>query len=270
MIVLTPFKKSQYPIIAQCINPDVFQEKSKEEIGNLPVWIGNKKRRLVDLFKVEKNSANSTSITINGDVTQVRRIGWGMTQGEIVVNGNVGMHLGKKMSGGKIVVNGNAEGWAGSEMKGGLIEIKGDAGDYLGSPYRGSTVGMRKGKIVVDGNVGSDAAVFMKSGTIRIRGNAGPFIGFRMTGGVIHIEKNAGTRLGACMIGGKIVVSGRLENIMPTFAIERLKGKVKIEPGDKAVGPFYVFLGDLAENGRGKLFVSKEKNPQLSQYERFL
>jgi formylmethanofuran dehydrogenase subunit C len=270
MIILTSVKKSQYPIIAQCINPDVFQEKTKKEIENLPIWIGNKKRKLADLFKIEKSSVDSPGITINGDNTQVRRIGWGMTQGEIIVNGNVGMHLGKKMSGGKIVVNGNAEGWAGSEMKGGLIEIKGDAGDYLGSPYRGSTVGMRKGKIIVHGNVGSDAAVFMKSGIIRIRGNVGPFMGFRMTGGVVHVEKNAGTRLGACMIGGKIVVSGMLENIMPTFAIELIKGKVKIESGEKAVGPFYVFLGDLAENGRGKLFISKEKNPQLSHYERFL
>lgn len=270
MIVLTPIKKSQYPIIAQCISPDVFLEKTKEEIADLPIWIGNKKRQLSDLFKIEKTSDDIPSITINGDVEKVKRIGWGMTQGEIVVNGNVGMHLGKKMSGGKIVVKGNTEGWTGSEMKGGLIEIMGNAGDYLGSPYRGSTVGMRKGKIIVHGNVGSDAAVFMKSGVIKIYGNAGPFMGFRKTGGVIHVGKNAGKRLGACMTGGKIVVSGKLDTIMPTFAIELIKKKVKIEADDKAVGPFYVFLGDLAESGKGKLFVSKEKNQQLSQYERFL
>jgi len=270
MIVLTPIKKSQYPIIAECISPDVFKEKTVEEIANLTIWIGNKKRQLSDLFKIEKTSDDTLNITINGDVEKVKRIGWGMTQGEIVINGNTGMHLGKKMSGGKIVVNGNTEGWAGSQMKGGLIEIKGDAGDYLGSPYRGSTVGMKKGKIIVHGNVGSDSAVFMKSGVIKIHGNAGPFMGFRKTGGVIHIGKDAGTRLGACMTGGKIVVSGKLENIMPTFTIDRIKKKVKIEADDKAVGPFYVFLGDLAESGKGKLFVSKEKNPQLSTYERFI
>lgn len=270
MIVLTPIKKSQYPIIAQTINPDIFQEKNLKQIKDLPIWIGNKKRKLSYIFKVEKKSESSPSITVDGDVSKVRRIGWGMTQGEILVNGNAGMHLGKKMSGGKIVVNGNAGGWVGSEMKGGLIEIKGDAGDYLASPYRGSTVGMRKGKIIVHGNVGSDSAVFMKSGVIKIRGDAGPFLGFRMSGGVVHVKNNAGTRLGACMTGGKIVISGILENIMPTFAIEQIKGKVKIEIGDKAVGPFYVFLGDLAENGKGKLFISKEKNPYLSEYERFL
>ena len=270
MIVLTPLKKYQYPIIAECINPDIFQGKTIEEISNLSVWEGNKERKLCELFKIETTSAKSPDITINGNVIKVKRIGWGMTQGEVVVNGNAGMHLGKKMSGGKIVVNGNTEGWTGSQMKGGLIEITGNAGDYLGSPYRGSTVGMRKGKIIVHGNVGNDAAIYMKSGIIKIHGNAESFMGFRMTGGVIHVEKNAGTRLGACMTGGKIVVSGTLENIMPTFSIELIKGKVKIEIGEKAVGPFYVFLGDLAEAGKGKLFISKEKNPQLVQYERFL
>jgi len=270
MIVLTPLKKYQYPVIAECITPDIFQGKTKEEISHLSVWEGNKERKLCELFKIETTSATSPDITINGNVIKVKRIGWGMTQGEIVVNGNAGMHLGKKMSGGKILVNGNTEGWTGSQMKGGLIEITGNAGDYLGSPYRGSTVGMRKGKIIVHGNVGTDAAIYMKSGIIKIHGNAGSFMGFRMTGGVIHVAKNAGTRLGACMTGGKIVVSGTLENIMPTFALELIKGKVKIETGEKAIGPFYLFLGDLAETGKGKLFISKENNPQLSQYERFL
>ncbi len=97
MIVLTPLKKYQYPVIAECITPDIFQGKNKEEISNLSVWEGNKERKLCELFKIEINSAKSPDITINGDVIKVKRIGWGMTQGEIVVNGNVGMHLGKKM-----------------------------------------------------------------------------------------------------------------------------------------------------------------------------
>ena len=51
-----------------------------------------------------------------------------MKTGEIVINGNVGMHLGDKMVGGKITVNGNAGQWVGGGMKNGLIEIHGDAG----------------------------------------------------------------------------------------------------------------------------------------------
>ena len=91
-----------------------------------------------------------------------------------------------------------------------------------------------------------------------------------MRGGTIYVEKNAETRVGACITGGKIVVAGFLEEVLPTFTIDRVKPKVKIEENEKVSGPFYVFLGDLAEKGNGKLFVSKGNNPHLSHYEKFL
>jgi formylmethanofuran dehydrogenase subunit C len=270
MIILTPRRQFQFPVTAECINPDVFKGKSAAEIAALEVWEGNKQKKLSDLFKIEEDPAETPNITLNGDNSEVRRVGMGMKNGEIMIKGNIGMHLGEKMTGGKITVQGDAGGWAGSGMKGGLIEIHGNAGDYLASPYRGSSVGMSKGKIIVHGNVGSDVAVFMKGGVIKIHGNAGPFLGFRMHGGTVHIEKDIGNRTGACMTGGKIVVSGFLEEMMPTFTINDVKAKVKIDEGEKAAGPFYVFLGDLAETGKGKLYVSKTKNSHLSRYERFL
>jgi formylmethanofuran dehydrogenase subunit C len=270
MITLTTTRETKFPVIAECINPDVFQGKSADEIAKLSIWEGNKQKKLADLFKIEKTPQETPSITINGNVEKVRRIGSGMKNGEITINGNVGMHLGERMVGGKITVQGDAAGWVGSDMKRGLIEIKGDAGPYLGSPYRGSSTGMRGGKIIVHGNVGTDAAVLMKGGTIKILGDSGPFLGFRMCDGTVHVERNAGTRVGACMTGGKIVVSGVIEEVLPTFTIDSVKAKVKIEEGDSAAGPFYVFLGDLAENGSGRLFISKANNPHLNQYEKFL
>ena len=141
MIVLTPLKKFTFPVNAECISPDVFQGKDTTEIANLLVFEGNKQKKLSELFKIEEDHSENPSITINGDVQEVRRIGVGMKNGEIVINGNVGMHLGEKMAGGKITVNGDAAQWAGGSMKKGLIEIHGNAGDYLASPYRGSTEG---------------------------------------------------------------------------------------------------------------------------------
>ncbi|UCF45138.1 MAG: formylmethanofuran dehydrogenase subunit C [Candidatus Bathyarchaeota archaeon] len=270
MIVLTPLRKFQLPVIAECINPDVFQGKTPDEIAALKLWEGNKQKTLGNLFKIEEDKAERPSITINGDVSEVRRIGMGMKEGGIVIKGNAGMHLGSKMLGGTISVHGDVGGWAGAEMRGGVIEIHGNAGDYMASSYRGSTEGMHKGKIIVHGNVGSDVAVFMNGGTIKIYGNSGQFLGFRMCSGKIFVEKTADTRVGACMTGGKIVVSGFLEEVLPTFTIDRIKSKVKIEEGEKVSGPFYVFLGDLAEKGKGKLFVSKVSNPHLSHYEKFL
>jgi formylmethanofuran dehydrogenase subunit C len=271
MIVLTPLKKFTFPVNAECINPDVFQGKDTAEIANLIVFEGNKQKKLSELFKIEEDNAATPSITINGDVSEVRKIGTGMKNGEIVINGNVGMHLGEKMAGGKITVNGDACQWAGGSMKKGLIEIHGNAGDYLASPYRGSTEGMKGGKIVVDGDVGSDSGAYLHGGLIKIKGNnIGQFLGSHMSDGVIRVEKNASTRLGASMTGGKIIVSGYVEEVLPSFTIDNVKPKVKVDDTESAAGPFYVFLGDLAEKGTGKLFVSKANNPHLKTYEKFL
>jgi len=271
MIVLTPKRKFTFPVNAECINPDIFQGKNISEIANLQLFEGNKPKKLIDLFKIEDDNAVSPSITINGDVSEVRKIGTGMKTGEILINGNVGMHLGEKMAGGKITVNGDAWQWAGSAMKKGLIEIHGNAGDYLASPYRGTTEGMKGGKIVVDGDVGNDSGAYLHGGLIKIKGNnIGQFLGFHMSDGTIHVEKNARSRIGANMTGGKIIVSGVVEEVMPTFSIDSVKPKVKIDDTESAAGPFYVFLGDLAEKGKGKLFVSKANNPQLKTYEKFL
>lgn len=271
MITLTPLKKFQFPVQAECISPDVFQGKDTAEIANLPVYEGNKPKKLGDLFKIEDDGGDTQSITINGDVSEVRRIGQGMKTGEIVINGNAGMHLGEKMSGGKITVNGDAGQWTGSSMKNGLIEVHGNAGDYLASPYRGSSEGMRRGKIVIDGDVGSDSGCYMRGGLIKIKGSdTGQFLGFHMRDGTIHVEKDAGTRVGTNMTGGKIIVSGKVEEMMPTFTIDNVKPKVKIDNTESATGPFYVFLGDLAEHGTGKIFVSKANNPHLKTYEKYL
>jgi formylmethanofuran dehydrogenase subunit C len=92
-----------------------------------------------------------------------------------------------------------------------------------------------------------------------------------MREGAIHVEKKCATRVGASMTGGKIIVSGYLEEPMPTFTIDSVKPKVKLDDTETVTGPFYVFLGDLAENSSGgKLFVSKTSNPHLNVYERFL
>jgi formylmethanofuran dehydrogenase subunit C len=270
MIILTPLKKFEVPVQAECISPDAFQGKGTAEIAQLSLTEGNQQLKLCNLFKIEGTPDETLNITINGDVGKVKRIGQGMKSGEITINGNVGMHTGEKMTGGKITVNGNAGGWLGGQMRGGIIEVHGDASDYLASPYRGSDTGMKGGLIIVDGNVGSDSACYMRGGVLKIKGSSGRFLGYHMSEGTIYVEKECASRLAPCMTGGKIVIAGTLEEIMPTFTIDSIKPKVKIDDALTAQGPFYVFLGDLAQNGRGKIFVSKTNNPNLSTYEKFL
>jgi formylmethanofuran dehydrogenase subunit C len=272
-VSLFPLRSFKYPVLGECISPDVFDSKTLAEIGQLTVWEGNKHKRLKDLFRVEKTDEafdNGLLVRICGDVSEVRRIGARMTEGEISIEGNVGMHLGEEMKEGKITVRGNVGGWAGSMMSGGTIEIHGNCGDYLGAPYRGSTLGVHGGaRITVYGSVGEECGAHLKNGTIRVLGKSGQFAGFRMCGGTLYIRDSCERGVGACMINGIIVVEGCLESLLPTFTIDSVKQKVKVEE-ESLQGPFLVFLGDRAENGKGKLYVSREKNPELTHFEKSL
>jgi formylmethanofuran dehydrogenase subunit C len=260
------------PVDAECISPDVFVEKSVDEITRLHVWEGNRRRNLGDLFKTENKadpSSEEVTIRISGDVSKVRRIGAKMSMGNIIIEGDAGMHLGEEMEGGTITVTGNAGSWTGSMMKDGTIEIKGDAGDYIGAAYRGSTRGMSGGKIIVHGNAGNEVGCFMRKGLIKVYGNVGQFAGIHMRNGTIFVQGNSEGRAGAQMINGKIVVCGYIPSILPSFTIDSIRQKVKVN-GEKVEGPFYRFIGDLADNGNGKLFVSQTRNPHLSSYEKYL
>ena len=271
-ITLTPKRQFKVPVEAECIAPDNFAEKSVDEIGKLPIWEGNKKRLLSELFKIESKTSepsNETTIQIHGDISKVRRIGFKMCQGKIIIDGDAGMHLGEEMEGGTIIVSGNADSWTGSMMKNGMIEIKGDAGDYIGGPYRGSTKGMSGGTIIIHGNAGNELGCFMRNGLIKVSGNVGQFAGMHMKDGTIFVKGNSEGRAGAEMVEGKIIVCGQIPSILPTFTIDSMSPGTKID-GEKIEGPFYRFIGDLTENGNGKLFVSKDKNPHLGFYEKYL
>jgi formylmethanofuran dehydrogenase subunit C len=273
VVVLRPKRVFKVPIEAECITPDAFAGKSIEEIGKLKVWEGNRERSLNELFTVEGQSSakpEEVSIQIFGDVHRVRRIGTQMSAGEIIVHGDVGFHLGEEMVGGKILVNGNADSWVGSMMKGGVIEVKGDAGDYVGAAYRGgSTKGMSGGTIVVHGNVGNELGYFMRKGIIKVHGNVGQFTGVHMRNGTIVVYGNSEGRNGAEMTGGKIVVCGSVPSVLPTFTIDAIKPRVRID-GEKLAGPFYLFIGDIAEEGEGKLYISKASNTHLKFYENLI
>lgn len=270
MIVITPKRAFDVPIQAACINCDVLAGKTVKEITAMQITEGKETITMGDAFKItEDKTVETPNITLNGDFSRVKRIGQGMKTGEIVFNGDAGMHTGEKLSGGKIIINGNSGGWTASEMKKGIIEIHGNSGDYTASPYRGTSTGMKGGLLTIDGNVGTDSACYMQGGTIKIKGSAGRFLGYHMVNGTIYVEKDCDVRAGACMTGGKIIINGQHE-VMPSFTIDSIKPKVKVDATQTAAGPYYVFLGDLAEHGTGKLFALKASNPAMKFYEKYL
>jgi formylmethanofuran dehydrogenase subunit C len=273
MILLTPIKQFRVPVDAVCITPNIFSGKSKDEIVALQVWEGNRQTPLGNLFKIEVETApepeKEVIIKISGDLKKVRRIGSGMSMGKILIEGNVGNHLGEGMKGGVIVVEGSAGLWTGSMMLDGVIEVKGDVGEYTGGAYRGSVKGMKGGIIIVHGNAGNELGCFMRGGLIKVDGNVGQFVGMHMRKGTIFVKGDSAGRVGAEMVKGKIVVSGNVPSILPTFTVDGLSKKTKVE-GEDVVGPFYTFVGDVAEGGEGRIFISQIKNPYLKDYEKFL
>ena len=271
-VSLRPKYVFKVPVEADCISPDAFAGKSLDEISKLPVWEGNKQRSLAELFEIEGETAEKPedlNVYVEGDVHKVRRIGSKMSAGEIMICRDAGTHLGEEMKGGKITVGGSADSWTGAMMKGGTIEVKGNAGDYVGAAYRGMVKGMRGGVITIHGSAGNELGCFMKKGLIKVYGDAAQFVGVHMKDGTIWIAGDSEARVGAEMTGGKIVVCGKVEEILPTFATDSVKAKVKVE-GEEVAGPFYLFVGDLTEQGAGKLYVAKSSNSHLKSYEGYL
>jgi formylmethanofuran dehydrogenase subunit C len=268
--------KFAVPVEVEKISPDLFKGKSIEEIKKISVYEGNTKRVLEDLFEIEGQSAQTVEeiqITINGDLSKVRRIGDSMSGGKIIINGNVGHYVGNKMGGGNIIIKGNTGLWLGAKAKGGSIEVFGNAGDCIAGSYRGEMPGkgMKDGLIIIHGNAGAEIGRSMKGGNIVIEGDAGSLPGVDMRGGNIGIKGNCEGKVGARMNAGKIVISGFVSDVLPSFYIDGIKEKTKVA-GEKIAGPFYVFMGDVISNVKcgGKLFVSTLKNPHLKIYESLL
>lgn len=100
MFSLIPMRPFKVPIDAGCITPDIFSGKSNSEIAALQAWEGNRRVKLGELFKIsyENNeSKEELTIKISGDLKKVRRIGAAMSAGKIVIEGDVGNHLGEEI-----------------------------------------------------------------------------------------------------------------------------------------------------------------------------
>ena len=136
---------------------------------------------------------------------------------------------------------------------------EGNAGNYCGASYRGDWRGMKGGNILVKGNAGCDIGEYMVGGTITVMGNAdinagihaGRAVGAKEPGGRIVIYGDSPGRVGAQMTRGNIYLLGKIETMMPGFALKETKA---VDFDGKPV-PFNVYMGDRAEAGKGTLYV---------------
>ena len=269
MISLRLKEELAVPLEAEAITSDGFQDKSLIEIANLPVIYGNQAAKLGDFFEIKPNGTDE--VRVEGDLDRVKYIGSGMKQGNLVVEGNAGMHLGANMRGGKIVVHGNVGDWAGAEMRGGIIHIWGNAGHALGGAYRGSPRGMNKGVIMVNGNAGSEVGATMRRGLIVIGGNTGEFTGAFLIAGTIFVFGKLGERAGAGLKRGTIVTFQQ-PTLLPTYVYDcvykpaflRLVMQNLRSLGwpiqDEHVNGYYRrYSGDINALGKGEILVYDQR-----------
>lgn len=250
---------------AEALSPDVIGGLTHEAILKLPVFLGKRPCSLGNFFEVE--GEKSACLELHGDLTRVKWIGRGMTQGSIVIRGNGGMHLGAYMTGGAITVYGNTGDWLGAEMSGGLIRIHGQAGGQVGAAYRGSNAGMQGGEILIDGAAGIEVGMRMRRGLISIQGRVGDFAGLQMKGGTLVLFGKVGLRAGAWMSRGTIVAFESLPLLPtfiyactyePTFLRLYLKRLQKLEvsiPEHGWDGLYQRFTGDTSGLGKGEILI---------------
>ena len=133
-----------------------------------------------DAFKLK--GTDVAKLRFIGTDARCDKIGQGLTEGEIVVDGDAGAYLGSKMRGGRIAVTGSAGALAGASMRGGRLSIGGMAGALLGER-------MRRGLIIGRGGAGDYAAARMIAGTILLKGRVGRWAGYGLRRGSLILDK---------------------------------------------------------------------------------
>ena len=123
--------------------PDNLQSLTLIKIKKLNLVYGKETIKVEELFTVKGNDHNQ--IIIEKSCDQLICVGKGMTNGSVIVKGNVGDFLGQSMKNGVVTVTGDAGSWSGNGMSGGRINIKGNAGDYVGAGFPGDAFGMTNG-----------------------------------------------------------------------------------------------------------------------------
>jgi formylmethanofuran dehydrogenase subunit C len=268
-LILRGKASTTLPIEVEGLRPDLLKTLTCAEVGRLAVPVGNTSVPVGDVFQVEGECADGHLI-VEGDLTNVHRLGFGMTSGTLTVRGDAGLHLGAEMTGGLIDVWGGVGDWAGAEMRGGILRVRGQAGRYLGAAYPGSRRGMREGVILVEGPVGDDAGLAMRRGLIAIAGPAGDGLGRAMIAGSVFAFGTVGRRPGAGMKRGTLALFGLEQpdepGLLPTFRpscrdrppfvtlyLRQLRAWGFPVPDAAFAGLFQRYNGDLVERGQGEV-----------------
>lgn len=268
MLTLTLRQPSPIPLELDGITPDRLVRLSPAEIERLPILHGNRSVALAELFRVDSETIPSADpiLCFRGTTTACKRIGAALSSGQILVEGDAGMHAGAGMSGGRLQIRGQASDWLGAEMTGGRIDVTGHVGHLVGAAYRGGLRGMNGGMIHIRGNAGDEVGLRMRRGLIVVDGKVGEFAGAAMLAGTIIGRSHFGRRAGAGMKRGTLVSLDKAIPITTGFApscvyqpvyarlLEGwLRGHGVLMP--ELLGRLRCFRGDQLSGGLGELLI---------------
>ncbi len=250
--------------------PDEIYTWSEEDFAKYEVPVGNSRFPITDYFDItvegEAAGPGDVKMVLNGDLNRVKYIGCKMTNGDIVCNGSVDLHVGAEMSGGHIKVYGNAAAHAGREMSGGTLEITGNTKEFTGASYIGEWRGMTGGEIIVYGNAGKQCGECLTGGKIRVKGDCDILAGIHMTKGIIEIDGNVNRWPGGQMKNGNIVIHGKLGRLLEGFVYNGVVEDPEVE-GETFKGKYIKYTGDIGLNGKGSLYLDAEANREkMSEY----
>ena len=268
MLKLSYQASTSIPVEIEGFTPDFARDKPLAELERWPLFHGNEKLLLAELFKLSGDPTDGR-LEFSGNLAGVHWIGAHMTVGAIRVEGSAGRHVGSEMTAGEIHVAGDAGDWVGGEMHGGLIHVRGRAGHLIGSAYRGSRRGMTAGTILIGGDVGNEIGHTMRRGLLAVGGNCGDFPGINMIAGTVLVLGECGIRPAAGMRRGTVGLFGRsAPQLLPTFrrgaAYEPLFLQLLFKelrrldftvPDELIRASYRIYHGDFVAGGRGEIFM---------------
>lgn len=245
------------------LTPSRLAGLSAGEIEALAIGTTREPVTVGDIFKLTGNDA--TKLRLVDTNARCDRIGQGLTEGDIDIDGDAGAYLGASMRGGKIMLKGSAGPFAGGSMRGGEIEIAGDVGERAAGVVVGEAFGMRGGRLTIAGKAGPMLGERMRRGLVIIEGGADDYAGARMIAGTILIKGRVGRWAGYGLRRGSLILSKEPKELLPTFGdcgkldfdwlrvLERhlraTGSRVKL--GDRARR----LMGDMAVLGKGEMLI---------------
>lgn len=221
---------------------------SARDMADRPVYLERDGRVLLgELFELQGEPGGR--IRFIGDLRNADRLGAGLSQGEVSVDGSVGIE-------------------AGLAMAGGTLDIAGDAGPRAGAAPLGHKRGMSGGELIVRGSAGAEAGAAMRRGLLAIAGSAEDKAGFAMVAGTVMVFGSAGADTGLWSKRGSVIALGQITpprtyayacTYQPAFVrlmLMRLLIRYRLPVQRRHLtGLYRRYSGDMAELGKGEILV---------------